>query len=226
MPEMKIDITSLILYRDAMVLVLNKPSGVPVHAGSGKFTPIDVHFEELQFGLPQKPELAHRLDKDTSGCLVLGRHKQALKRLGHLFESGQAEKVYHAVVHGKMPEDAGVIDLPLAPQSKHKTRWWMKVDEKGKPALTHYKVLCSDDQYSYLELRPKTGRTHQLRVHCAAMGCPILGDKIYGKAEDKTALLCLHSYSISLPLYPKKDPVIVTAPVPDYMEKYDGVHAS
>ena len=219
MTEIIPDITSLILYRDAMMLVLNKPSGVPVHAGSGKFTPIDVHFEELRFGLPQKPELAHRLDKDTSGCLVLGRHRQALKRLGHLFESGQAEKVYHAVVHGKMPGEEGVIDFPLAPQSKHKTRWWMKVDPAGKPALTHYKVLGSNDQHSYLELRPKTGRTHQLRVHCAAVGCPILGDKIYG-VSDGVSTLHLHAYSITLPLYPKKDPITVTAPVPEYMNSY------
>lgn len=220
MAEFDIPITSLILYRDAMVLVLNKPSGVPVHAGSGKLIPIDVHFEELRFGLPQKPELAHRLDKDTSGCLVLGRHRQALKRLGHLFESGQAEKVYHAVVHGKMPEAEGVIDLPLAPQSKHKTRWWMKVDASGKPALTHYKVLHTEGQYSYVELRPKTGRTHQLRVHCAAVGCPIFGDKIYGVSDD-VSTLHLHAYSIALPLYPKKDPITVIAPLPEYMTAYN-----
>ena len=212
------NVQDLILYRDALMLVLNKPSGVPVHKGSGKLIPLDVHFDSLRFGLPHKPELAHRLDKDTSGCLVLGRHAQALKRLGLLFEQQKVEKIYHAIVQGCPEQEEGIIDLPLGPQSSRRDQWWMKVDpEQGKPAITHYKVLETRDPYSYLELSPRTGRTHQLRVHCQAIGCPIVGDRIYGRAEE-ASFLHLHAYRVVIPLYPKKDPVTVVAPLPPYMK--------
>ncbi|MBX9977335.1 MAG: RluA family pseudouridine synthase [Alphaproteobacteria bacterium] len=212
----------MIIYRDALMLVLNKPSGVPVHAGPGKLIPLDVHFEDLRFGLPQKPELAHRLDKDTSGCLILGRHAQALKRLGLLFKNNAIEKTYHALVHitpeSQLEQDGGVIDLPLGPKSERTSSWWMKVDhERGKPSVTHYRVLGRFDEYAYLELKPQTGRTHQLRVHCQAMGCPILGDPIYGLSDDPTTHLHLHAYSVTIPLYPKKEPLHITAPLPDYI---------
>jgi tRNA pseudouridine32 synthase / 23S rRNA pseudouridine746 synthase len=214
-PEM---IHSLLIYRDAMMLVLNKPSGIPVHAGSGKLKPLDHDFEHLQFGLPKPPALAHRLDKDTSGCLVLGRHAEALRRLGVLFANNKVEKTYWAIVHGTPQTPEGIINLPLVSQSQKKHLWWMKVDEKkGKPALTHYRVLASNNDFSWLELTPHTGRTHQLRVHCAAIGCPILGDKIYGPS-DTFAKLCLHAYSVKIPLYPKKEAIFVTAPTPDHIQ--------
>ena len=202
-----------------MILVLNKPTGVPVHAGSGKLTPLDTFFEDLCFGLPHKPELAHRLDKDTSGCLILGRHSRALKQLGDLFKHHKIENTYHAIVHGRLEKEQGIIDLPLGPKSTRKSHWWMKVDpEKGKPAITHYKVIACFEDYSYIELKPQTGRTHQLRVHCQALGHPILGDKIYGK-EDFFEALYLHAFSVQIPLYPKKDPLCITAPLPSYFEK-------
>lgn len=111
------NIQSLILYRDAMMLVLNKPAGIAVHAGAKKNDSLDAYFKELQFGLPRLPALAHRLDKDTSGCLVLGRHAEALRRLGHLFQNNQIQKTYWAIVKGHLAEKEGIIDLPLAPQS-------------------------------------------------------------------------------------------------------------
>lgn len=213
-------ISDYVLYRDALVLVLNKPTGIPVHKGTGPLTSLDTYFDELRFGLPQKPELAHRLDKDTSGCLVLGRHKQALKRLGLLFQHNYVKKTYHAVVKGILGKKQGVIDLPLAPQSSHTSHWWMKVDhEKGKPSQTLYRVLSEHEGHSYLELEPQTGRTHQLRVHCQALGYPILGDKIYGEGDGKMPLH-LHAYAIEIPLYPKKEPLIINAPIPEYMEKW------
>lgn len=210
----------LVLYRDALILVLNKPTGIPVHKGRGPLTSLDMYFEDLCFGLPQKPELAHRLDKDTSGCLVLGRHKQALKRLGILFQQNHIEKTYHAVVTGILNEKEGSIDLPLAPQSSRKSHWWMKVDhQNGKPSKTTYRVLFEKNGCSYLELKPHTGRTHQLRVHCQALGYPIIGDKIYGEGDSITPLH-LHAHAITIPLYPKKEPLQVTAPLPKYMEPW------
>lgn len=210
-------IQSLILYRDGLILVLNKPSGIPVHAGTGKLIPLDRDFDHLRFGLPKPPALAHRLDKDTSGCLVLGRNNEALKRLGKLFAQDRIQKTYMAIVHGRPEMDEGTIDLPLGPQSTRKDLWWMKVDyENGKPAITHYKVIKTTDTHSLLELMPQTGRTHQLRVHCQAMGCPIVGDKIYGTGKDESSL-CLHAASIEIPLYPKREAISVHAPLPDHM---------
>ncbi len=220
-------IQSLILYRDALMLVLNKPSGIPVHAGTGKLIPLDRYFDHLRFGLPKAPALAHRLDKDTSGCLVLGRHNEALRRLGKLFTHDHIQKTYWAIVHGQPPQEEGMIDLPLSPQSTRRNLWWMKVDpDNGKPSLTHYRILCTNGTTSWLELTPKTGRTHQLRVHCAAIGCPIIGDKIYGE-EKEDSPLCLHAATIEIPLYPKKEAIKVTAPAPqhlaEWIDKFEGL---
>lgn len=196
------------------MLVLNKPGGVAVHPGRGKGENLQPFFEHLRFGLPQDPALAHRLDAATSGCLVLGRHRQALKRLGDLFAGGRITKTYWAIVEGRPPQDEGIIDLPLAKQSTHKANWWMKVDESGQSALTHYRVREVQGGRTWLELMPQTGRTHQLRVHCAAIGCPIVGDRIYGHGSAGEALK-LHARSLEIPLYPKKEPVHVEADVPE-----------
>ncbi len=220
MTEPLLNIQTHLLYRDAMMLVLNKPSGIAVHSGAKKNDSLDNYFEELKFGLPRPPALAHRLDKDTSGCLVLGRHPEALRRLGHLFQTNQIQKTYWAIVNGILSEKEGTIDMPLAPQSTKKYHWWMKVDPQGKSAITHFKVLSETTKASWLELRPQTGRTHQLRVHCAAIGHPILGDRIYGEDDLNFNNLHLHAYSVEIPLYQKKDSILVTAPAPNYLEKY------
>ena len=216
------DLLARLLYRDAMMLVIDKPAGIPVHKGTGGGENLEQHFDALRFGLPRVPALAHRLDRGTSGCLVLGRHRQALHKLGNMFAGGTIQKTYWAVVTGTPPDNAGIIDLPLVKQSESHKRWWMKVADKEQPgsvtALTHYKVLGSADGFSWLELEPKTGRTHQLRVHCAALGCPIVGDAIYGEKKEE-AMLQLHARSITIPLYPKKEPIHVVAPVPAHMEE-------
>ena len=215
----QIDIHSRLLYRDALMLVLDKPAGIPVHKGTGGGVTLDDFFEELRFGLPRLPALAHRLDRDTSGCLILGRHRQALDSLGKMFASGRIQKTYWAIVHGIPPEPQGIIDFPLARQSESGKRWYMKVvEEGGITALTEYKLLGSANGLSWLELYPKTGRTHQLRVHCAAIGCPIVSDPVYGGEAGQVGMMQLHARSIEIPLYPKKDPIIVTAPVPEHME--------
>lgn len=208
-----------ILYRDAMMLVLNKPAGIAVHPGLGKKQNLQIFFEELKFGLPNPPALAHRLDAATSGCLVLGRHRQALNRLGDMFANGKIEKTYWAVVKGKPKEREGRIDIPLAKQSTHSHRWWMKADPNGQTAITDYKVLGETEELTWLELKPLTGRTHQLRVHCLSMGWPIMGDMIYGESGSNFDALHLHARSIQIPLYPKRDPILVEAPPPVHMEE-------
>jgi RluA family pseudouridine synthase len=214
------EIQSLVLYRDGLILVLNKPAGIAVHAGSKKADDLEKYFCHLQYGLPRPPALAHRLDKDTSGCLVLGRHPKALRKLGTLFEKGLIEKTYWAIVEGCPPGSEGIIDLPLAPQSDKKYHWWMKVDRDGKPAVTHYRVLREVNGKTWLELKPKTGRTHQLRVHCAAMGFPIKGDSIYNPNSQPGVLLHLHAQAICIPLSANKSPLLIEAPVPFHMQEW------
>jgi tRNA pseudouridine32 synthase/23S rRNA pseudouridine746 synthase len=207
------------LYRDALMLVIDKPAGLPVHPGpKGGKTLFDL-LDALRFGLPRRPEVAHRLDKDTSGCLVLGRHPKALASLGDLFKRGAVDKVYWALVEGAPAADEGEIDLPLARRSPERG-WWMKADPKGQKALTRWRVLGRGEGFALLELRPITGRTHQIRVHCAAMGWPIFGDSIYGTAPRSGGpALHLHARAVTVPLYPKKPPVRVEAPVPAHMQE-------
>jgi tRNA pseudouridine32 synthase / 23S rRNA pseudouridine746 synthase len=239
------EIVRRILYRDALMLVIDKPAGLPVHPGPKGGETLADHLDALRFGLPRRPEVAHRLDRETSGCLVLGRHAKALGRLGDLFRQNAIDKVYWAVVEGGPDAEAGEIDLPLAPKSPDRG-WWMKVDPKGQAALTRWRVLGRSTSASpalavpgdpdlpvapslqgeggrrltWLELRPVTGRTHQLRVHCAASGWPILGDPIYGTAPRFHGPgLHLHARAVTIPLYPKNAPIGVEAPVPEHMKK-------
>jgi len=204
-----------VLYRDGLVLVIDKPAGVPVHAGPGGGDNLERAFGALRFGLPRPPALAHRLDRDTSGCLVLGRHPKALRRLGRLFADGAVEKVYWAIVEGIPAEPEGRIAAALAKQPRGTAGWHMVVDPAGQNAVTDYRVLGAADGRAWLELRPRTGRTHQIRVHCAALGVPVVGDPAYGGPGGTP--LQLHARSIALPLYPAKPPIRVTAPVPEHM---------
>jgi tRNA pseudouridine32 synthase/23S rRNA pseudouridine746 synthase len=205
--------------------VIDKPAGMAVHRGPKGGESLEDHFDALRFGLPRAPALAHRLDRDTSGCLVLGRHRKALAELGRLFKTGAIGKTYWAVVEGGPDADAGRTDLPLG--RKDVTRgWWMKPDPNGQLAATEWKVMgrtphgatSATASLTWLALEPLTGRTHQLRVHCAAMGWPIVGDAIYGKAPRAGApALQLHAREIAVPLYRKREPIRVTAPVPAHM---------
>lgn len=226
---------SRLLYRDGLMLVVDKPAGFAVHRGPKGGESLEDYFEALRFGLPRAPALAHRLDRDTSGCLVLGRHRKALAELGRLFKAGKVGKCYWAVVAGGPEADEGRIDLPLGRRDERRG-WWMKPDANGQPAVTEWRVVgrscltspwrgeidaqgaSADKQLTWLALSPLTGRTHQLRVHCAEMGWPIVGDSIYGTAPRSGGpMLHLHAREIVVPLYKNRDPIRVTAPVPPHM---------
>jgi len=210
------DIGARLLYRDALLLVIDKPPGLPVHPGPRGGETLTDHLDGLRFGLPRRPEAAHRLDRDTSGCLALGRHAKALARLGKLFSGSVVDKTYWAVVEGGPDAESGRIDLPLARRSDDPRSWWMKADPAGDPALTHWRVLGRAGGRTWLELKPVTGRTHQLRVHCAASGWPILGDSIYGSGP-RGGSLFLHARTLTIPLYPKRDAITVEAPPPPHI---------
>jgi tRNA pseudouridine32 synthase/23S rRNA pseudouridine746 synthase len=237
------EMVARLLYRDGLMLVIDKPAGFAVHRGPKGGESLEDHFDALRFGLPRSPALAHRLDRDTSGCLVLGRHRKALATLGKLFKGGRIGKTYWAVVEGGPEADQGRVELPLA--RKDATRgWWMKPDPEGQPSTTVWKVMgrcvlprnpheavqsegasgvpCPSEpgQLTWLALEPLTGRTHQLRVHCAAMGWPIVGDPIYGSAPRSGGpALHLHSRAIVVPLYKNRDPIQAMAPAPLHMHE-------
>ena len=218
------DILSRVLHRDGLMLIINKPAGIPVHRGprnsrdkSG--VALEDSFDALRFGLPRPPVLAHRLDRDTSGCLVLGRHRKATASLGLLFKHSKIGKTYWAVVEGGPETDHGTIDMPLGRLNAERG-WWQKPDPNGLPSTTNWRVLGRSPGLTWLALEPVTGRTHQLRVHCAAMGWPIVGDPIYGNApRDGDVTLHLHAREIVVPLSKNKPPVKVTAPVPPHMRE-------
>jgi tRNA pseudouridine32 synthase / 23S rRNA pseudouridine746 synthase len=215
------ELVSRLLYRDGLVLVIDKPAGVAVHKGPKGGENLEASFSSLRFGLPRDPALAHRLDRDTSGCLVLGRHRKALERLGLLFKQGKVGKTYWAFVEGGPSQDEGLIDLPLDRMDASRG-WWMKVDPRGQPAQTRWKVLGRSHRdgkdYCFVALSPLTGRTHQLRVHCAAEGWPILGDTIYGSARrNEETSLQLHARAIEIPLYKNGEPIRAEAPIPPHM---------
>lgn len=210
------DLQARVLYCDEAVLVLDKPHGIAVHAGPKGGVTLDAFLPDLRFDAAEKPQLAHRLDRETTGCLVFGRNARALRRLGALFRDGLVEKTYCAIVCGNPVEDRGEIALPLARRSHDKRSWWMKVDPAGDASLTHYHVLGRAAGIAFVALSPKTGRTHQLRVHCAAIGWPIAGDRVYGgdRAMAASPALMLHAARIALPFYPGKPPILVEAPLP------------
>jgi tRNA pseudouridine32 synthase/23S rRNA pseudouridine746 synthase len=217
------EMVTRLLYRDGLMLVIDKPAGFAVHKGPKGGESLEDHFGALRFGLPRAPALAHRLDRDTSGCLVLGRHRKALATLGRLFKAGSIGKTYWAVVEGGPAEDEGRIELALG--RRDETRgWWMKPDPQGQPAVTDWKVMGRSPgsgegkPLTWLALEPLTGRTHQLRVHCAEQGWPIVGDTIYGSAPRAGGPpLHLHSREIVVPLYKNREPIRTMAPAPLHM---------
>ena len=214
-----------ILYRDAIMLIIDKPAGLAVHEGGQGGPSLRPMLDELRFGLPRAPELAHRLDRDTSGCLVLGRHRKALADLGALFAEGKIQKTYWALTVGAPGEvgEEGLIDKPLKKIDNRRGKMAVAKpnDKDGQISQTKWKVLAksADGRTAWLELSPLTGRTHQIRVHLASIGCPILGDRIYGAgtADLLAPQLCLHARAITVPIYKNKPAVRAEAEPPAHM---------
>ena len=199
-----------ILFQDSRFVVIDKPPGLPVHAGPRGGASVEDAFALLS-RRKDGPWLAHRLDADTSGCLVIALRRAALHAAQAAFAAGTVRKTYWAVVQGGPAADAGVIDSPLIKRSDA-AGWRMVIDAAGQAARTEWRVRGRAAGMSWLELHPRTGRTHQIRVHCAALGCPILGDPVYAAGAGPLQLL---ARDIALPLDP---PVTATAPPPAHMQ--------
>jgi tRNA pseudouridine32 synthase/23S rRNA pseudouridine746 synthase len=213
------EIEKRVLYRDGLMLVIDKPAGLPVHPGPSGGDCLERYFTWLRFGLPRPPALAHRLDRDTSGCLVLGRHPKALRRLGKLFQEGRVEKTYWAIARRAPAQAGGRIEAKLKKLVTRTGGWHMAVAEDGQHAVTDYRVLGrAADGTCWIECFPRTGRTHQIRAHLASIGAPLLGDAQYGDpVREKGVTLHLHSRAVVLPLYPNREPIRVTAEPPAHM---------
>lgn len=200
-----------VLHVDAHMLVIDKPAGLAVHAGPKTPYSLENHLAELSLGFRRTPQPAHRLDRDTSGCLVLARHPKAAKRLGQLFAEGRVGKTYLALLSSVPTETEGRIDAPLAKISSREAGWRMVVDPAGKPAATRWRVLARHEGQALVEFTPETGRTHQIRVHAAYALAPIAGDPVYGKGEGP---MRLHSARLVIPYREDAPPVDVSAPLP------------
>jgi len=214
-----------VLHRDDAVIVLNKPPGLAVQGGSGTERHLDGLLDALRFGSEVRPRLVHRLDKETSGVLVLARTTSAAAFLTRAFREKATRKIYWAVVVGLPKPLQGRIDLALAKLPGRDGERVRADAEDGKRAVTYYRVVDSaGDKASWLALLPVTGRTHQLRAHCAAIGTPILGDAKYGAAAAHLAgvpgakRLHLHARSLSIP-HPRGGTLRVTAPLPRHMRQ-------
>ena len=204
------DYARRIVLIDAHVLILDKPAGLAVHPGPATPHSLEAHLIQLREGFVRSPQPAHRLDRDTSGCLVLGRHPKALKRLTALFAAGDVAKTYWAIVDGAPDGDAGEIDAPLLKVSTAADGWRMVVDPAGKAAVTRWRMLERGPR-SLVEFVPATGRTHQIRVHAAHLGLPIAGDPVYGSGAGP---MLLHARRVVVPYAAGGPPLDATAPLP------------
>lgn len=202
-----------IIFVDGDVIVIDKPAGLPVDAPRRGGDSIEARIDELKLGFKRPPAAMHRLDQDTSGCLLFARSPRARAEIQKAFESGAVEKRYLAVVGGEVAGDEGLIDLPLAKVSSVEAGWRMVGDSGGKPAQTRWRKVRERDGQTLVEFRPLTGRTHQIRVHAReGLGHGIVGDRVYGFPGGP---MLLHAAGLVVPRA-KGDALSVEAPLPDY----------
>jgi 23S rRNA pseudouridine955/2504/2580 synthase len=212
-----------ILYRDDVLIVIDKPAGLAVQGGSGTTRHLDGMLDTLQFDAPDRPRLVHRLDRDTSGVLILARTRSAATVLTVAFANRAAKKSYWALVQGSPEADEGRLDSSLSKVSSGGGREQMASAPGGKPATTIYQIMArSAEPFTWLELTPLTGRTHQLRVQTAEADFPIVGDPRYGRGEINSPNITLgrglhlHARELAIP-HPEGGTLRVVAPLPLHM---------
>jgi len=202
-----------ILFEDGEALVIDKPAGLPIEAPRKGGPSLADHLDALKLGFERAPVAVHRLDTDTSGCLLLARNPKALKRFAASFEQRIVGKTYLGVLAGVPDREEGQIELALAKISSAEKGWRMIPARKGKPSLTHWRVIATHEGRALVEFRPETGRTHQIRVHAASgIGIPLLGDPVYGSGSGAPRTM-LHALSLEVPREGKPT-VSAAAPLP------------
>ncbi|HEV2595299.1 MAG TPA: RNA pseudouridine synthase [Sphingomicrobium sp.] len=206
-----------ILFIDGEAIVLDKPAGLPVDAPRRGGDSVAARIDELKCGFRRPPTAMHRLDTDTSGCLLFARNTKARAQFQQAFEARAVEKYYIAVVATDVREEKGVIEIGLSKTSSAEAGWRMIADEKGSGAVTHWRRLAVDGDRSLVEFRPLTGRTHQIRAHAReAFGRGIVGDRVYGVPGGP---MLLHASRLIVPRSGKAT-IDVTAPLPDYFGEW------
>lgn len=202
-----------ILFEDGEALVIDKPGGLPIERPRAGGASLEDHLDDLKLGFRRPPAPVHRIDTDTSGCLLLARNPKALKRFSAAFEARLAGKRYLGVLAGEPAMGEGTVELALSKISSAGRGWRMIPARKGKPAITHWRVLAVAGGLALAEFRPETGRTHQIRVHAASgIGVPLLGDPVYGEGKG-AARTMLHAARLEVPREGKA-PVVARAPLP------------
>ena len=200
-----------VLFIDGEAIVIDKPAGLAVHPGSKTPESLEDYLQHFRFGFQREPLPVHRLDRDTSGCLLLARNPKAHKRFQWAFEQRKVAKAYVAVLDGVPEAEEGRIDMPLGKTSTEKDGWRIVADPDGKPCVSHWRKLMVKDGRALLLFTPETGRTHQLRVHAASgLGIPISGDPVYGAGRGP---MLLHALSLKMEREGKQ-PVEAVAPLP------------
>jgi tRNA pseudouridine32 synthase/23S rRNA pseudouridine746 synthase len=205
-----------ILYEDGEALVIDKPGGLPIERPRKGGPALEDRLPDLRLGFAREPAPVHRLDTDTSGCLLLARNPKALKRFSAAFEARQVTKTYLGLVAGEVAQEEGTIELALSKISSREKGWRMIPAKKGKPSLTRWHRLAElDGGITLVRFLPETGRTHQLRVHALhGLGAALVGDPVYGSGRDsRAARTMLHAESIRVERE-GKTPIEARAPIP------------
>ncbi|MEW4449296.1 RNA pseudouridine synthase [Qipengyuania sp. JC766] len=203
-----------ILYEDGEALVIDKPAGLSVDPPRRGGPSLEDHLDELKLGFQRAPIPVHRLDTDTSGCLLLARNPKAVKRFSAAFEARSVAKTYLGILAGVPDDEEGLVELSLSKVSTKAKGWRMIPARKGKPSITHWRTIARGSGRTLVEFTPETGRTHQLRVHAASgIGIPLLGDPVYGAGKAEAGRTMLHASALRVPREGKTD-IEAVAPVP------------
>ena len=224
------DVPLEVLYQDDDVIAIAKPAGMVVHAGAGRHSGTLVNALVHRFGKLSsvggdlRPGIVHRLDRLTSGVILVAKTDVAHRHLAAQFSNRNVEKIYLALVHGRMKMDTGQITKPIARDPIRRVRMTAK-SAAGRQAMTEYKVLRQFESYSYLEVKIGTGRTHQIRVHLASIGHPVAGDKLYGAPAAEMPRFFLHAHRITFMSPTSGERITVTAPLPCELQEFlDALH--